>query len=277
MRATTDLFAARLAAPVTSLALCWQIIRRDGVAIGLSTHDEPITIDGMIYNTMPGLVPSAITLGQAGSAHAMEIFATLGTETLREDDLVAGLFDAASARAFFVDWEAPEAGIMVLASGTIGTIECRDGTFVAELRTALDDFDRLVVETYSPTCRASLGDKRCRVDLSARTRVVSVSRVDGATVMTRDLISSDGRYRYGRARVISGAAAGIERPIDDSSGDAIVLRSEVPGLVSGARIELREGCDHRFSTCRDRFGNMVNFRGEPHVPGEDAVTRYASL
>ena len=31
------------------------------------------------------------------------------------------------------------------------------------------------------------------------------------------------------------------------------------------------GCDKRFDTCRDRFDNAVNFRGFPHIPGNDFV------
>ena len=27
------------------------------------------------------------------------------------------------------------------------------------------------------------------------------------------------------------------------------------------------GCDKRFSTCRDRFENVLNFRGFPHIHG----------
>jgi uncharacterized phage protein (TIGR02218 family) len=42
----------------------------------------------------------------------------------------------------------------------------------------------------------------------------------------------------------------------------------------GCRIELREGCDKRFETCSERFANAVNFRGEPHLPGADLLTRY---
>jgi len=35
------------------------------------------------------------------------------------------------------------------------------------------------------------------------------------------------------------------------------------------------GCDKRFDTCRNRFNNAVNFRGFPHIPGNDFVIRYA--
>jgi hypothetical protein len=34
------------------------------------------------------------------------------------------------------------------------------------------------------------------------------------------------------------------------------------------------GCDRQLATCRDRFANMPNFRGFPHIPGNDFVLRY---
>lgn len=33
----------------------------------------------------------------------------------------------------------------------------------------------------------------------------------------------------------------------------------------------QQNCDKRFSTCRDVFANAQNFRGFPHMPGNDAV------
>jgi len=34
------------------------------------------------------------------------------------------------------------------------------------------------------------------------------------------------------------------------------------------------GCDRQLATCRDRFDNVPNFRGFPHIPGNDFVLRY---
>ena len=34
------------------------------------------------------------------------------------------------------------------------------------------------------------------------------------------------------------------------------------------------GCDRALATCRDRFANVANFRGFPHIPGNDFVLRY---
>lgn len=34
------------------------------------------------------------------------------------------------------------------------------------------------------------------------------------------------------------------------------------------------GCDKRFTTCADRFGNSLNFRGFPAIPGNDFLSRW---
>ena len=47
-----------------------------------------------------------------------------------------------------------------------------------------------------------------------------------------------------------------------------------PALAPGTRALLREGCDHTLATCAARFGNAVNFQGEPFLPGNDLLARY---
>ena len=34
------------------------------------------------------------------------------------------------------------------------------------------------------------------------------------------------------------------------------------------------GCRKNFATCQSKFNNVTNFRGFPHIPGVDVVTRY---
>ena len=46
-------------------------------------------------------------------------------------------------------------------------------------------------------------------------------------------------------------------------------------IAAGDTFVVTAGCDKRFATCRDRFDNVVNFRGFPHIPGNDFVMRYA--
>ncbi len=46
-------------------------------------------------------------------------------------------------------------------------------------------------------------------------------------------------------------------------------------IAAGDVVTLRAGCDKQFSTCREKFLNAVNFRGFPHIPGDDFVLSYA--
>ena len=47
-------------------------------------------------------------------------------------------------------------------------------------------------------------------------------------------------------------------------------------VIAGDAFTVTPGCDKQFSTCHDKFANVVNFRGFPHIPGQDAVLRYAT-
>jgi uncharacterized phage protein (TIGR02218 family) len=46
-------------------------------------------------------------------------------------------------------------------------------------------------------------------------------------------------------------------------------------VAEGDLFVVSAGCDKRFETCRTKFANAVNFRGFPHLPGNDFVVAYA--
>ena len=88
----------------------------------------------------------------------------------------------------------------------------------------------------------------------------------------------DERFIDGRLRCRDGANAGIDARITAVDGGALVLLEGLPfAPISGGRVELREGCDKRLATCSGRFANAANFRGEPHVPGGDVLTRFPGV
>ena len=76
-------------------------------------------------------------------------------------------------------------------------------------------------------------------------------------------------------RWFGGANGGLESAIAAADGVAVTLRA-VPtfAVEAGALVETVEGCDKSLATCAARFGNAANFRGEPHLPGIDLLTRY---
>jgi uncharacterized phage protein (TIGR02218 family) len=53
-----------------------------------------------------------------------------------------------------------------------------------------------------------------------------------------------------------------------------LLEAPVRPIAVGDGFSVVAGCDKRLETCRNRFGNVANFRGFPHIPGQDTVIRY---
>jgi uncharacterized phage protein (TIGR02218 family) len=45
-------------------------------------------------------------------------------------------------------------------------------------------------------------------------------------------------------------------------------------IAVGDSFAITAGCDKSFATCRDRFANIVNFRGFPQIPGNDFIVSY---
>jgi len=263
-----------LDSPLTTLAFCWRLERRDGVALGFTSHDRDLFLDGLLYRAAPGIAPSAVTLADGFDAGSMDVAGALSADGISEADLESGRWDGAGVILFAVDWETP-GETLVLARGELGAAERKGDAFSAELRGAVAVLERTVVEETSPECRAALGDRRCRVDLAGRRVLARVSGIDGAALEMDRAEPVAGAYGYGMLRWIDGANAGLSGAVLSSAGHAIVLR-DLPALpvAIGDRAELIEGCDRSLAMCRGRFGNAVNFRGEPHLPGNDLLTRY---
>lgn len=259
---------------LTSFALCWRIERRDGVALGFTAHDRDLTVDGFTYRAAPGIAPSAIETGDPLDADALEVAGALTSAAISEADLRAGRWNGAAAQLFAVDWSNP-ADYVPLLSGELGAVSLTRNGFSVELTGPGAALDGSVVEETSPLCRAQLGDRRCRIDMAGRRVVARVLDADNDT-LTLDIAEplSNG-WGGGAVRWLDGANGGTNAMVLASDGATITL-AEPPVFVvaSGTRIEISEGCDKRFATCRDRFGNISNFRGEPHLPGIDLLTRY---
>jgi len=259
--------------PLTSLAFCWRIERRDGAGLALTSHDNALLIGGETIRAAPGIVPSAIIRGAGLEPHSGEVAGALTSDALNEQDLGLGRWDAARVAIFAVDWSDPDSEAIALIGGELGEVTVEGDNFSAELHGAAARLSGPMCPETSPECRAEFGDKKCRVDLAGRSiRAVVVSN-EGAELMLDQAL--DERFLFGRARFMSGANCGAMSTIIGVDGTTIHLR-DVPRMEveAGAAIELREGCDKRFATCVGRFDNAANFRGEPHLPGNDLLTRY---
>jgi len=264
---------------VTSLTSCWQISRRDGVVIYLTDHDVDLVVAGQLYRASDGYNRSPLKGSSGTSTDEMDLTGYLNSSWLKEDDLIAGLFDFAEIKLSLVNWQDPSMGVIPLRKGWIGEVSWRDGQFKAELRGLSNALKRNLGQLFTPDCSADLGDNRCKVDLIAlgfSDIVASVS--DPQIFKLINFAGLSGDLSGGIAHFTSGANAGQKIEISSWVFSDLEITLYLPcpyPLLAGDLVTVYPGCDKRFATCRNRYSNQINFRGFPHVPGIGSLLEVA--
>ena len=257
---------------LVTLAWCWRLARRDGVVIGLTSHDRDLMVGGIVYRAAPGMKPSALETSDSLDAGTMDLEGAIASDAIAARDLDAGRWDGAELELFVTDWSAADVAPVTVARGSLGAIERRGPAFAAELQGVTRLLDRPVCPATSPSCRAVLGDRACRVDLASRTHMRRVVAVEGRRVTLDSAVAG---MAFGELVWLEGANCGLASPVIIADGSVLHLAEAPPFAPAGpARVRLVEGCDKQLATCRDRFANAINFRGEAHLPGNDLLTRY---
>ena len=211
-----------------------------------------------------------------------EIAGALADDSLAEADLAAGHYDAADIEVHLVDWSEPSLNVL-LAKGVLGEVRREGKAFSAEFRSLAHRLNEESGRLYTATCAADLGDARCAIDLTnpAFRGSGTVAALAGASAFHASGLGAfaDGWFTGGKLAFTGGANAGfaVEVKTHRVALDGVLIELwQRPGepLALGDAFTVTAGCDKRFATCRDRFANALNFRGFPHIPGNDFVIAY---
>ena len=283
MRSIPSALQAKLDGGATTLARCWVLVRRDGTVYGFTDHDRDIVLGDVVCRAGAGLNASEASQQLGLAVGGSEVSGALADDTLNEDDLAAGRFDAAAVRLHLVDWSAPELHVL-LASGVLGEVRREGAAFTAEVRGLAHRLAEESGRLFTAACGADLGDARCGVDLAdpaCRGEGTVAAAPGGLTLIAAGLGGyAEGWFTAGRLAFTSGANAGLAVEVKThrlAGEDAeITLWQAMPEPIApGDTFVVTAGCDKRFETCRDRFANAADFRGFPHIPGNDFVAQYA--
>jgi len=284
MRAIPPALQEKLDFGATTLCRCWLITRRDGVVQGFTDHDETITLGEVICLAAAGLDATEATERLGLQVDGAEVSGALSDEALTEADLAAGRYDAASIETWLVDWSEPTLRVL-LTKGVLGEVRRTGNAFTAEVRSLADRLNQESGRLYTAACSADLGDARCMVDLMQPTLRGSgmVAALTGTSSFTANGLESfaDGWFTGGRLTFSSGANAAVaievnQHRVDGGEVTIALWQAAAEPIAPGDAFVVTAGCDKRFATCRDRFGNGANFRGFPHIPGNDFVMSYPS-
>lgn len=283
MRSIPPELQARLDGGATRLCRCWRVRRRDGETYGFTDHDRDLDIEGTLFKASTGMDASAVQTSTGLAVDNAQSVGALSDAGLSANDLRAGRFDGAEVEHWLVDWERPDLRVE-LFRGTFGEIRRADGAFEVELRGLAEGLNTAVGRAIQRGCDRRLGDGKCRFDLGKPgfSAEAVVSAVLSEVEIRADALDdfSPGWFAQGAIEWLTGANGGERGSVKadvpgQPSGRKIALWQR-PGatIAVGDRLRIVAGCDRRAETCRSKFGNFLNFRGFPHIPGEDWVTTY---
>jgi uncharacterized phage protein (TIGR02218 family) len=265
----------------TTLCRCWLVRRRDGAALGFTDHDADVTFDGVVFRASSGMDATALQAATGLSVDNAQAMGALSATAVSEADVRAGRYDRAEIWHWLVDWARPDLRVLQFR-GSFGEIRRTDGAFEVELRGLAEALNAPVGRSVLRTCDRALGDAKCGFDVtqpgfSGEGEVVEAA--DGSLIASGLDGFEDGWFAQGVLTWLTGGNVGEAAAVKADALRAGVRRLalwQAPGrpAVAGERFRVVAGCDKRAATCLGKFGNFINFRGFPHLPGEDWVTAY---
>ncbi len=262
----------------TTSARAWAVARRDGQTLGFTDHDAVLNFAGIRFRPDKGLAAKAVVQGTGLSVDNTEAAGVLSDDAITEADILAGHWDGAEVRLWEVDWAAPTNHRLTFR-GHLGEVSREGASFRAELRGLSEPLNLPRGRVFHPRCAARLGDGACKLDLMQPGYFADVEAesIEGGRIF-RFAAMADFAHRWfeqGQMIVLSGKAEGLNGVIKNDRLFANGTREvELWGGLGiepapGDRLQLLAGCDKAAPTCKLKFDNYLNFRGFPHLPGED--------
>lgn len=273
-----------LAGGVTTLCHCWRLTLADATVMGFTDHDRPLSVDGTAFAPDSGMAASEMRHAEGMSVAVADVVGALSADAITEGDILDGRYDGAVVETLLVNWAAP-AEFVPLGRASIAKVTRSDGRFVAELEGMARGLAAVHGRVLGRHCDAALGDGRCKVALGQPAykgsgTVTALDGPDGIVASGLDAYA-DGWFSAGSIMWTSGAKAGrSERVAASRRLTAGTALSYWPATVSrpqpGDTFDIHAGCDKSFATCKAKFANALNFRGFPHLPGNDSAYSYVN-
>ena len=282
MRTLPTDFEEHLKSGTTTLCTCWKLNRNDGMVKGFTDHDNNLEFDGVLYEAASGFLGSEAVTRVGLSVDNMDIHSALSSTNLNESDLANGLYDDAEIEIYLVNWANPSERILQRA-GNVGEVKRGSLTFMAEVRGLAHHLQQPQGRMFQQTCDAEIGDGRCSVNLdtpsySTMSTILDVQTDQSFTSNELSAYASNW-FNGGKVEWLSGNNAGTKSEVKGhfKQSETISVISIWQHLGSpmqaGDQFKITAGCDKTFGTCKLKFSNQINFRGFPHIPGNDFIIK----
>lgn len=257
--------------------------------IRLTDYNEPLTLlNGEVFLPQDPGSGSATRSKADGSSSDTEVHAFITSDLITEEDVIRGLWEGAIIDEILIDFRFPYLSPFSVRRYVASSITIDGGIINMQANSILNSLNNPVGEIWGPMCRVqvfsqsdyqhagcNLDPNFWKIDVIAGVETALPRRVYlNAASISGDWVN-DGWGTFGTAEFLNGPNAGIKVPIKTYDVDAgtytLILQKVLPyPYVEGDVIRLLPGCNKlRDGDCFTKFNNVINFQGEPDIPGRD--------
>lgn len=303
MKSASTALKAHLSGNPTTIAWLWKVKRKDCQVLGFTSFDKDIVYDdgtgdgAVTYAAKTGFTQSAVASKNDLSVDNLQAQFFLDSSAITEQDLRLAKYDNCLIQVRIVNWADLTMGDVLMRTGTLGIVKLKNGKGDAELRGLSYRLTTILGSSYGPICRAMFGSGLnnidlystwlCLIDITKYRQTGSVASADVFTIVpvsgllqvgsaTPTAPAPVGWFDDGIVTFTSGALNGESVEIKSWDGTNLELFLPLFGVLPapGDTFTIEPGCNHTVFDCANKFNNVVNFRGEPTIPGQDSVLDY---
>jgi uncharacterized phage protein (TIGR02218 family) len=263
---------------------CWLITRKDGTKKGFTNHDRRLNIEGELYIPQASFQATATPRTSELNSDSTEL-SSVFTLNITEEDLITEKYKDAELKIFIANWWA-NTNIATIYNGNIngyaiGYLPSKAQDYQLDVLSIGDKLNRNTKVQTSSTCRVkflSQGIGQCNRPINGdvrQTRTVAVTNVSGDRLFPNTGI--DTSFAYGTLKFTTGKLTGIEIYVSEVLGASEIVLLYPPPIAPeiGDEFEISKGCAKNTLAC-DNYNNIVNFQGEPRLPGIDGISNTAN-
>ncbi len=274
MKNISENLKGHLAKEVTTLAKFILITCKDGSVIALTSFDKEFQYDGNIYK--PYLSSDIFADYSGFSVNKKEsILSVIEDDIISKTEVESSKLDSADIEIFLLNYESPEDGKLILKKGFISKIRYDDDKLFIEISGYSSLLKNRISQNFSPNCRAKFGDSKCGINIADHTFSGAVTfTINKMEFIDTARTEEKNYFSKGVITFLSGANSGSIREIANfTEGKFKLLTSLIKDIETGDEYQVSVGCDKNSQTCISKFDNIINFRGEPHIPGTDRILK----
>ncbi len=252
-----------------SLIYCIDIYLKSGKLLHLTNASKSTIAEGVTYFPNSGLEIEEIYFDDCGENHI----------------LISGIYEK-NGIEIDIDLIDAKFSVNLLSGNNLHNLviySCSEFTrgdldFLIRLESQMHKYNKQAALIFSKTCRAHLGDNKCKVNLEELAEYHEIEKIEGRKIYLKEIqykngfgLRKSGYFSGGKLIFIldqeyAPIQAELYFIISHQANQIMLGKNAAPGIQSAYIAKILPGCDKKFITCCKKFDNALNFRGEPFVP-----------